>query len=318
MLKVAFAGTPQFAVPSLQALIDAGHTMVGVLCQPDRPAGRGRELKPGPVKQLALRAGIPVSQPATLKTEDERAVLREWAPDVLVVAAYGLILPPAALAIPRLGCINVHASLLPRWRGAAPIQRAILAGDAHTGVCIMRMAAGLDTGPVFGPVGRRCLPVNDSVSGGELQAQLATLGASALIDTLVHVEAGTETLEVQSPAGVTYASKISKTEARIDWQAPSSQIARQVRAFNPWPVAQTPWEGQILRVWEASSADPMEDVASPAGVPPGQILSLHGERLLVQCGDGPLALTRVQLPGRRVVSAREFAGQRSLAGARFE
>lgn len=304
-------------MPSLQALIDAGHAMMGVLCQPDRPAGRGRELKPGPVKQLAMRAGIPVSQPATLKTDDERSALREWAPDVLVVAAYGLILPAAALAIPRLGCINVHASLLPRWRGAAPIQRAILAGDAQTGVCIMRMAAGLDTGPVFGPVGRRCLPIDDTVSAGELEEQLALLGARALIDTLVQVETGTGTLEEQSTEGITYASKIRKAEAQIDWRLSASQVARQVRAFNPWPVAQTLWEGQVLRVWEASSVLPAEDAVSAPDALPGQVLSLHGERLLVQCGDGRLALTRVQLPGRRVVSAREFAGQRSLASARL-
>ncbi len=316
MLKVAFAGTPAFAVPSLRALIDSAHPVVGVLSQPDRPAGRGRELKRSPVKQLALDAGVPVAQPATLKTEDDRAALRQWAPDVLVVAAYGLILPPAALAIPRLGCINVHASLLPRWRGAAPIQRAILAGDAETGVCIMQMAAGLDTGPVFGPAGRRAVPIRAGVTAAELQDQLALLGAEALIDTLGHMEAGTATLAEQSATGVTYASKIGKAEAQIDWHSSAPQIARQVRAFQPWPVAQTSWEGQVLRVWEAAPV-----AAAPTGGPSaataGQVLSLQPEGLVVCCGEGALALSRVQLPGRRVVSAREWAGQRSLAGARL-
>jgi methionyl-tRNA formyltransferase len=316
MLKVAFAGTPEFAVPSLQALIDSAHPVVGVLTQPDRPAGRGRELKSSPVKQLALQAGIPVAQPAKLATEDDRAVLQRWAPDVLVVAAYGLILPAAALVIPRLGCINVHASLLPRWRGAAPIQRAILAGDAETGVCIMQMAAGLDTGPVLGPVGRRAVPIGDSVTAGQLQDQLALVGAKALIDTLGYVEKGTVTLEEQSAAGVTYASKIRKAEAQIDWHAPAAQIARQVRAFQPWPVAQTLWEGQVLRIWEASP-HAIAPAPSPDDAVPGQVLSLQNEGLLVRCGEGTLVLSRVQLPGRRVVSAREFAGQRSLAGARL-
>ena len=309
MLKVAFAGTPDFAVPTLQALIDSSHQLVGVLTQPDRPSGRGRELKSSPVKQLAQRAGLPVAQPTTLKTDAGRAALLAWAPDVLVVAAYGLILPPTALGIPRLGCINVHASLLPRWRGAAPVQRAILAGDTETGVCIMQMAAGLDTGPVFGRVGRRHLPLAGTETAQQVLERLAVMGAEALIDTLAAMEAGTVSLEEQSVTGVTYAAKIGKAEAQIDWRRTAVQIDRQVRAFNPWPVAHTVWEGQLLRVWEAR--------ASEGTAEPGEILTLRGDRLLVGCGEGILSLGRVQLPGRRVVTAREFAGQRSLAGARF-
>jgi methionyl-tRNA formyltransferase len=318
MLKIAFAGTPEFAVPTLQALIGSRHVVSGVLTQPDRPAGRGRELKGSPVKQLALQAGLEVAQPASLKSAEERSALHAWSPDVLVVVAYGLILPAAALVIPRLGCINVHASLLPRWRGAAPIQRAILAGDSHTGVCIMQMAAGLDTGPVFGETGRRLLPLTGLETAQQVSEQLARLGADALLETVDRLEAGTVTLEEQSAEGVTYASKLSKTEACIDWQGSALHIDRQVRAFNPWPVAQTLWEGQALRIWQASVADETAMAAlQPSSPVCGEILRLQDEQLLVRCGAGVLNVSRVQLPGRRVVSAREFAGQRALSGARF-
>jgi methionyl-tRNA formyltransferase len=306
MLKVAFAGTPEFAVPTLQALADSPHRLVGVLTQPDRPAGRGRELKASPVKQRAQQLGLPISQPASLKSEPERAALVHWDPDVLVVVAYGLILPISALSIPRLGGINVHASLLPRWRGAAPVQRAILAGDRETGVTIMQMEPGLDTGPMLS---HRHLALDDIQSAQSVLTRLAQCGAEALLATLSGIEAGIVTPVKQPAEGVTYAAKIDKREAQIDWRHPAGHIARQVRAFNPWPVAQTLWQGQQLRIWEAGAvAAPHPQVAA------GQIVALDQERLLVGCGQGALAIARLQLAGRRVVSAREFCSGRALTG----
>jgi methionyl-tRNA formyltransferase len=307
MLQVAFAGTPDFAVPTLKALAQS-HQLVGVLTQPDRPAGRGRELKSSPVKQLARQLAVPVAQPSALKSEPERAALASWRPDVLVVVAYGLLLPSAALSLPRLGCINVHASLLPRWRGAAPIQRAILAGDTQTGVTIMQMAQGLDTGPILR---QERIELSGQETAQEVLERLSHLGARLLIETLDTVEAGTVTPKEQSSEGVTYAAKIDKREALIDWQQGAQQIARQIRAFNPWPVAQTLWEGQQLRVWEARSAQ------TPGTAPPGQILGLDQGRLAVQCGQGRLEIGRMQLAGRRPVSAREFTSSRTLTGMRF-
>jgi methionyl-tRNA formyltransferase len=312
MLRVAFAGTPEFAVPVLQALVDSPHRLVGVLTQPDRPAGRGRELRAGPVKRLAQQLGLALAQPATLKSESERAALGDWAPDVLVVVAYGLILPTSALHIPRLGGINVHASLLPRWRGAAPVQRAILAGDRETGVTIMQMEAGLDTGPMLNS---RRLALDGSEITQQVLDRLATLGAGALIETLEDFEAGTVTPVEQPAAGVTYAAKISKDEAQIDWRHDAQQISRQVRAFNPWPVAHTLWDGEPLRIWEASAVD--AGAVSTAPHTPGQILALDQEGLLVSCGHGALAIRRLQLAGRRIVTAREFAGGRMLNGAQI-
>jgi methionyl-tRNA formyltransferase len=309
MLKVSFAGTPEFAVPTLQALADSRHQLVGVLTQPDRPAGRGRELKSSPVKELTLKLGLPLSQPPSLKTEADRAALAAWNPDVLVVVAYGLILPVTALTLPRLGCLNVHASLLPRWRGAAPIQRAVLAGDARTGVTIMQMDAGLDTGPVLA---ERSVELTGEESSQSLFDQLARLGAGALAETLDALEAGTVTAVEQSSSGVTYAAKIDKKEAQVDWQRSAVEIGRQIRAFNPWPIAQTVWDGQQLRLWEAQPRSDEDPAAAP-----GQVLGLIGQHLLVRCGQGSLAIARLQLPGRRPVTAREFAAGRSLAGMRF-
>jgi len=309
MLQLVFAGTPEFAVPSLKALASSRHRLLGVLTQPDRPAGRGRELKASPVKQLALELGLPLAQPASLKSESERAQLADWAPDVLVVVAYGLILPPAALSIPRLGGINVHASLLPRWRGAAPIQRAILAGDTHTGITIMQMAAGLDTGP---SLLQRRLDIGAQQTAQQLQGSLAELGAELLLRVLDSAELGSLQPAEQPADGVSYAAKIEKREAHIDWRHSALQIARQVRAFNSWPVAQTLLESQQLRVWEAHALD-----AASCAVPPGQVLAVEHGGLLVQCGEGVLSITKLQLAGRRVVSALEFAGARQLIGTRF-
>jgi methionyl-tRNA formyltransferase len=313
MLRVAFAGTPEFAVPALRSLAGSGHQLVGVLTRPDRPAGRGRELKASPVKQLALALGVPLAQPPRLNHEAERAALGQWASDVLVVVAYGLILPPAVLALPRLGCLNIHASLLPRWRGAAPIQRAILAGDRETGVTIMQMDAGLDTGAVLE---QRAIAIDAGASAGQLQASLAQLGARLLLDTLAALEAGRAQPRSQADQGVTYAAKISKAEAIIDWQGRAEQIERQVRAFNPWPVAETRWQGRQLRIWEAvAAAEDSSAIGSPAAA---TLRGLLRGQLLVQCGSGVLAISRLQPAGRRIMSAGEFAAGAALEGARLD
>ena len=299
-------------MPALQALVASAHTVVGVLTQPDRPKGRGQQLSASPVKQAAQAASLPVAQPQTLKTEEGRAPLLAWNADVLVVVAYGLILPPAALAIPRLGCVNVHASLLPRWRGAAPIQRAIRAGDAETGVTIMQMDAGLDTGPMLLS---RPIRIEPDDSGGSLHDRLAALGANALLDTLDRLAEGTAVAQPQPEIGVTYAAKLDKAEGRIDWSARAIEIERQVRAFNPWPIAETRYEGEQLRVLKAQ-AD-MSDSPRLDGQPPGTIISVSERAVLVQCGLGRLALAEVQRPGKRPVSARDFANTAPLMGRRL-
>jgi methionyl-tRNA formyltransferase len=306
-LRVAFAGTPDFSVPPLEALVGAGYDLVGVLTQPDRPKGRGRQIAPSPVKTAALAHGIPVSQPQTLKDESSRADLVSWRPDVLVVVAYGLILPRAALDIPRLGCLNIHASLLPRWRGAAPIQRSILAGDATTGVTIMLMDAGLDTGPMLLKQPIDILPDD---TGGSLHDRLSTLGASAILEAL---QSFSSLPRVPQPAeGVTYAAKLDKAEALIDWNRPAVEIERQVRAFNPWPVAETRLDGEQLRVFAASLGP-----ASQTGAAPGEVVEMRDDGIWVQCGRGLLALQQLQRPGRRTVSAAEFIRGTQLTGQRL-
>ena len=321
MLRIVFAGTPEFAVPTLRALADSPHALVGVLTQPDRPAGRGRELAGSPVKRLAQELHLPLSQPATLQAPAARALLASWGADALVVVAYGLILPPAVLVLPRLGCLNVHASLLPRWRGAAPVQRAILAGDAATGITIMQMDAGLDTGPLLA---QEPMPIDPQASSQQLLARLAQLGAALLLTTLEQAQAGLLLPRPQPDQGVTYAAKISKAEARIDWGGSAEQIARQVRAFNPRPVAETRWLGQQLRVWEAHTVGEAggaggagEAGAEVAAAQPGDILGLAHEQLMIQCGQGRIALMKLQLAGRRIVTAREFASGRALTGSRL-
>jgi methionyl-tRNA formyltransferase len=310
MLRVAFAGTPEFAVPALRALAASPHALVGVLTQPDRPAGRGRELKQSPVKQIALELGVPLAQPQQLRSAEERAPLVQWASDVLVVVAYGLLLPPAALAVPRLGCLNIHASLLPRWRGAAPIQRALLAGDTQTGVTIMQLDQGLDTGPTLA---QRRVMITGGIDAAQLQAQLAGQGAALLLETLDAIEAGRAHAEPQPREGATYARKIDKREARIDWGQSAAAIDRQVRAFNPWPVAETIWGSQRLRLWEAHVATPRTAV----GAAPGDVIGGTPEGIEVLCGQGVLAVTRLQLEGRRALPAGEFIRGQSLTSARF-
>jgi methionyl-tRNA formyltransferase len=309
MMRVAFAGTPEFALPALDALARGPHRLTGVLTQPDRPAGRGRAILPGPVKARALQLGLPLAQPRQLTTPEEQAPLRAWSPDVLVVVAYGLLLPPAVLAIPTRGCLNIHASLLPRWRGAAPIQRAILAGDAQTGVSIMQLEAGLDTGPVFA---QRSVPIGMHTTAADLQRELAELGAQLLLETLARIEAGSARALAQPAEGVSYAAKLAKSEAPINWQRGAAELARQIQAFNPWPVAQCQWAGTPLRLWNA------EPVSREIGEQvPGTVLGLRDGRIEVACGTGVLGILRLQAAGRRVVSAAEFANAHPLAGQRF-
>jgi methionyl-tRNA formyltransferase len=297
-LAVVYAGTPEFAVPALEAIVAAGHRVLAVYTQPDRPAGRGRELAAPPVKRRALELGLAVEQPATLKDPVAVARLAALDPDVVVVAAYGLLLPPEALVAPRLGCVNIHASLLPRWRGAAPVQRALLEGDAVTGVSIMRMEAGLDTGPVYA-VER--VPIGPRDTAQSLTARLAEAGAQALVATLASLEHGRPVPVPQPAEGVTYARKIDKREAAIDWARGAAALDRQVRAFVPWPVAETRWRGAPLRVHAA------EPAAGAVAAAPGTILAAEAAGLEVATGAGRLRLLRVQLAGRNVVAAAEFA-----------
>jgi len=308
-LRIAFAGTPQFALPALSALLKSSHRVVGVLTQPDRPAGRGQQMRASPVKLLALDAQLPLAQPATLKTEEGRAELSRWAPDVLVVVAYGLILPPPALALPRLGCVNIHGSLLPRWRGAAPIQRAILAGDAETGVTIMQLDAGLDTGPTL-LERRRSIGSHDTA--GDLHDALSELGAAALIEALDGLAAGTLKARAQPAEGVSYAPKIGKAEALLDWSWSATRLDRQIRAFNPWPVAETRFAGESLRVLQARIADPVGTHGAS-----GTLLGIADDGLRVACGEGVLAVRELQRAGKRPISARDFSNAVRLAGLRF-
>ena len=307
-LRIAYAGTPDFAVPALAALHATGHDLVAVYTQPDRPAGRGQAVTASPVKQRALELGIPVLQPATLRTPEAAAELARLGADLMVVAAYGLILPPPVLDAPRLGCWNIHASLLPRWRGAAPIQRAILAGDETTGITIMQMDAGLDTGPML--LTRR-IPIGPREHGGSLHDRLATLGAEAIVAAIADWQAGRIVAEPQPAEGATYAPKLRKEEALIDWTAAASAIDRRVRAFNPWPVAETRWDGRQLRIW---AAQPVEHATGGA---PGEVVVATGGRIVVATGDGALSLERMQLAGRRAVSAAEFLNAHPLAGVRL-
>ncbi|HTD11596.1 MAG TPA: methionyl-tRNA formyltransferase [Steroidobacteraceae bacterium] len=314
MLRVAFAGTPEFALPALAALI-THHELIGVLTQPDRPAGRGQKLSFSPVKAAALAAQLPLAQPSSLKDAAGRAQLRAWNPDVLVVVAYGLILPAEVLRLPRLGCVNIHASLLPRWRGAAPIQRAILNGDTESGVSIMQMDAGLDTGPVL--LQRRCLISRDH-TGGLLHDELSALGAAALLAALDGLGSGLLTPAPQPEEGASYAAKIDKAESRIDWSRAAPDIERQVRAFNPWPVAETTLSGEQLRIFAARADSPPYDAAKVSkSVDPGVIVAIQGDFMRVTCGTGTLAVTEVQLPGRRRVSVRDFSHSRALSGLRL-
>ena len=306
-MRIVFAGTPAFAVPSLRAAHAQGE-VVAVYTQPDRPAGRGRGLAPSPVKLEALQRGIPVLQPATLKRKETQEVLRQLQPDLLVVVAYGLILPRAVLEIPRFGCWNVHASLLPRWRGAAPIQRAIEAGDSETGVCLMQMEAGLDTGPVLLAM---TTPIGAEETGGQLHDRLAELGASVLADGLALRRADVKPVPwIQPEAGVTYAHKLDKAEARLDWNQPATLLARKVRAFEPWPVAEAVVAGERLRIRGAVALDLRHDYA------PGTLLAAGKQGLDIACGEGALRLRVIQREGGKAITAADYLNaRRDLVGA---
>lgn len=316
-LRLGFAGTPEFAVPALDALEHA-YRICAVFTQPDRPSGRGQSLHASPVKILAAERGLAVLQPASFKSPEALELLRALALDVLVVVAYGLILPPAALQCPKLGCLNIHASLLPRWRGAAPIQRALLAGDSKTGVTIMRMEAALDTGPTLSS---REIDIGARDTAKTLHDRLAGLGAVLIVEVLKELSQGTVREVPQPSDGVTYAQKIDKAEASIDWRQDAAQIWRHVRAFNPWPVAETRLNGTQLRIWDAEVRDAdvrdAPTLAAAPQTPPGTVVAAAHDGIDVACGRGFLRILRLQLAGRRALNPREFLTGQPLDGARF-
>ncbi|KNX75782.1 methionyl-tRNA formyltransferase [Pseudomonas sp. 250J] len=298
-MRIVFAGTPEFAAEHLKALLDSPYEIVAVYTQPDRPAGRGQKLMPSAVKALAVAHDIPVYQPQTLRNAEAQAELAALKPDLMVVVAYGLILPQVVLDIPRLGCINSHASLLPRWRGAAPIQRAVEAGDAESGVTVMRMEAGLDTGPMLLKV---VTPISAEDTGGTLHDRLATMGPGAVVQAIAGLADGSLQGEVQDDALATYAHKLNKDEARIDWSRPAVELERLIRAFNPWPVCHSSLDGESVKVLAAN-------LSTGKGTP-GEILSASKDGLVVACGDGALSLTRLQLPGGKALAFSDLFNSR--------
>ena len=309
-MRLVFAGTPEFAATILAALLDSGHTLACVYTQPDRPAGRGRKLKASPVKTLAARHHLPVRQPASLRGAEPARQLAESAADVMLVAAYGLLLPPGILSLPTYGCINVHASLLPRWRGAAPVQRAILAGDDQTGISIMQMDQGLDTGGVLASAS---LEIAGDDTAGKLSERLARLGATLLLETLDQLSYGPLEATPQDETRATLAPRVDKREAEMDWRLSAVDLDRRVRAFNPWPVAFTRLPGgsdpgaRRLRVWRAQPSTQELDRA-----PPGTVIRADAQGIAVATGEGALLLTEIQLPGSRIMSAGDFLNARSL------
>ena len=302
-LKVLFAGTPEFAVPSLQALVDAGHQVVAVYCQPDRPKGRGRKLQPSPVKQLALKLGLSVRQPEKFAGEDQLQFIAEDQADILVVVAYGQILPESVLNKPRFGSVNVHASLLPRWRGAAPIHRAIINGDEQTGITVMQMDAGLDTGPML--LQESCvIGVNETT--GQLHDRLAKLGAECLVKSVGQIEGGCVEATPQPEMGMTYAKKIDKSEAQIEWGSVALEINRLIRGLNPVPMAYSFLSGERIKVVGSQLSDVPVDAA------PGEIVKVDPSGLSVATGDGVLVLTQLQPAGSKSMAVRDFLNSRQL------
>jgi methionyl-tRNA formyltransferase len=295
-MKIVFAGTPEFAVPSLQMLLDNKHSVCAVYTQPDRPAGRGQKLHHSPVKQLALQANIPVLQPASLKNPDDLQQLAAFNADLVIVVAYGMILPQTVLDLPRLGCLNVHGSLLPRWRGAAPIQRALMAGDKKTGVTIMQITLKLDAGDMLHK--EECL-IEEDDTASDLHDKLSVLGAIGLSKVLVQLKNSNLHAQTQNEDLVTYAEKLSKQEAMIDWSQPAHDIARKIRGLNAWPVAQTLYRGQVLRIWQAQALNSTIQEA------PGTVSASH-KQMDVATGQGWLRILEVQLPGGKRLPIQAF------------
>ncbi|MCG8371452.1 MAG: methionyl-tRNA formyltransferase [Proteobacteria bacterium] len=326
--RLVFAGTPDFALASLKALVESGRVPVAVLTRPDRPAGRGRKLTASPVKRYAVERGIPVLQPATLRDEPVVGELRELRPDLIVVAAYGLILPQGVLDVPAHGCLNVHASVLPRWRGAAPIQAAILAGDDTTGISLMSMTAGLDCGPVYRV---EEIAIGDDETAGELHDRLAGLGGRSLVAHVDGIAAGELDASPQDEAAASYAPKIHKRDAAIDWSLPAREVVRRIRAYNPFPGAYASvgaalaansaansatnsglkalLQGERIKIWRAAVADGDGE--------PGDVLQFDRDGIAIACGEGAVRVDEAQLPGKRRAPAHEFVGQIDLAGRRL-
>lgn len=312
-LRIIFAGTPDFSVAPLQALLDSEHEVIAVYTQPDRPAGRGRKLTASPVKQLALQHDIPVYQPLTLKDEEAQAQVAALNADVMVVVAYGLILPKAVLDMPKYGCLNIHASLLPRWRGAAPIQRAIQAGDKESGVTIMQMDVGLDTGDMLY---KTSTEISADDTAQSLHDRLMSMGADAIIATLADLQKLQSKAEQQDESMVTYAEKLSKAEAQIDWSQGSEELQRLIQAFNPWPVAFCDFQGKPLRIWQARlpQESELQDKNLDKSAPAGTVQLVDKAGIWIQTGDGLLCLQNVQAAGKKAMSAYDFAQSRQLQG----
>lgn len=308
MMKIIYAGTPDFAVPALKALMQSDHQVIAVYTQPDRPAGRGRKIQQSPVKLCALNHNIPVLQPHSLKGKADSDQLAELGADLMVVAAYGLILPVSVLSAPRLGCINIHGSVLPRWRGAAPIQRAILAGDESTGITIMQMDVGLDTGDMLA---KHTLQIDPSWTSFDLHERLKLLGADLLIDTLPGIESGQVQRESQNESMAIYATKLSKPEAKIDWRKSAEQILREVKAFVPWPVSYAQLGNKLVRVWSADI-----DTAHTIGQP-GEVVAHDMDGVYVSCGDFVLCIQELQFEGKKRCTAAQTLNGQNLVGSWF-
>lgn len=310
MLKIIYAGTPEFAVPALEALIGSEHQVVAVYTQPDRPAGRGRAIQQSPIKTCALEHNIPLYQPQSFKPDGNVQQLIDLRADLMVVAAYGLILPKVVLDATKFGCLNIHASLLPRWRGAAPIQRAILAGDAETGITIMQMAEGLDTGNMLL---KQSITIEPDWNSGDLHDRLMDVGADLLIRVLEMQGKGELEPEIQDESLTTYAAKLSKAEAAIDWNKSAETIQREIRAFSPWPVSFTSLDGKMVRIWRASLADAVDDDS----VAVGHIVSHDKKGIYVKCSNGVLQITELQFAGKNKSDPAQVSNARNLTGLKF-